>query len=76
MALGRKGLTCGAIKGLTVCCLTVCCAVYTVSTLHCMVLLCRAVQSSVQELKGENCVVYTQVSPSSVILGNHWLGPG
>ncbi|CAI9601091.1 unnamed protein product, partial [Staurois parvus] len=39
------------------------CVCITVSTLHCMVLLCRAVQSSVQELKGENCVVYTQVSP-------------
>ncbi|CAI9540228.1 unnamed protein product [Staurois parvus] len=25
MALGKKGLTCGAIKGLTVCCFTVCC---------------------------------------------------
>ncbi|CAI9591466.1 unnamed protein product [Staurois parvus] len=25
MALGRKGLTSGAIKGLTVCCFTVCC---------------------------------------------------
>ncbi|CAI9588639.1 unnamed protein product, partial [Staurois parvus] len=45
MALGRKGLTCGAIKGLTAVC--VC---FTVSTLLCMFLLCRAIQSSVQEL--------------------------
>ncbi|CAI9574763.1 unnamed protein product, partial [Staurois parvus] len=47
MALGRKGLTCGAIKGLIVCCLCVC---FTVSTLLCMALLCRTIQSSVQEL--------------------------
>ncbi|CAI9568860.1 unnamed protein product [Staurois parvus] len=31
MALGRKGLTCGAIKGLTVCCFTRGC----VLVLHC-----------------------------------------
>ncbi|CAI9612276.1 unnamed protein product [Staurois parvus] len=31
MALGRKGLTCGVIKGLTVCCFIVCC----VCALHC-----------------------------------------
>ncbi|CAI9548306.1 unnamed protein product [Staurois parvus] len=45
MALGRKGLTCGAIKGLTVCCFTVCCvcAFLTVRTLLCMALLCRAI---------------------------------
>ncbi|CAI9623811.1 unnamed protein product, partial [Staurois parvus] len=47
MALGRKGLTCGAIKGLTLCCCVLC---FTVSTLLCTALLCRAVQSSVQEL--------------------------
>ncbi|CAI9563547.1 unnamed protein product, partial [Staurois parvus] len=32
MALGRKGLTCGAIKGLIVCCFTVCCVL---CVLHC-----------------------------------------
>ncbi|CAI9617244.1 unnamed protein product [Staurois parvus] len=38
MALGMKGLTCGAIKGLTVCWLTVCCVCFTVCcvfVLHC-----------------------------------------
>ncbi|CAI9580072.1 unnamed protein product [Staurois parvus] len=45
MALGRKGLTSGAIKGLTVCCFTMCCvcAYFTVSA-HCFVLLCYAEQ--------------------------------
>ncbi|CAI9566962.1 unnamed protein product, partial [Staurois parvus] len=34
MALGRKGLTCGVIKGLTVCCLLLgLCLCFTVSTL-------------------------------------------
>ncbi|CAI9587419.1 unnamed protein product, partial [Staurois parvus] len=47
MALGRKGLSCGVIKGLTVCSVCVC---YTVSTLLCMALLCKAIKSSVQEL--------------------------
>ncbi|CAI9552417.1 unnamed protein product, partial [Staurois parvus] len=54
MTLGRKGLTCGAIKGLTVCCFTrwavsVC---FTVSTLLWMAVLCTAIQSSVPELTG------------------------
>ncbi|CAI9557623.1 unnamed protein product, partial [Staurois parvus] len=41
MALGRKGLTSGEIKGLTVCVLLRrLCAFYTVSTLLCMALLC------------------------------------
>ncbi|CAI9573924.1 unnamed protein product [Staurois parvus] len=52
MALGRKGLTRGAIKGLTVlfyCVLCVCvCVCFTVSTLLCMAVLCKAMQSSVQ----------------------------
>ncbi|CAI9561159.1 unnamed protein product, partial [Staurois parvus] len=47
MALGRKRLTCGVIKGLTVCCCALC---FTVSTLVCMARLCRDIQSSVQEL--------------------------
>ncbi|CAI9580425.1 unnamed protein product [Staurois parvus] len=38
MALGRKGLTCGVSKGLTVCCFTVCCVCLTASTLLCMAL--------------------------------------
>ncbi|CAI9620570.1 unnamed protein product, partial [Staurois parvus] len=50
MALGRKGLTCGAIKGLTVWAVSVLC---TASTLLCMALLCRAIPSSVLELTGE-----------------------
>ncbi|CAI9566008.1 unnamed protein product [Staurois parvus] len=43
MALGRKGLTSGPIKGLTVCCFTVCC----VSAFHCKqtALYCSAMQS-------------------------------
>ncbi|CAI9615821.1 unnamed protein product, partial [Staurois parvus] len=35
------------------------CVFFTVSTLHCMVLLCRAIQSSVQELTGERSVLFT-----------------
>ncbi|CAI9590924.1 unnamed protein product [Staurois parvus] len=34
MTLGRKGLTSGAIKGLTVCCFTVCCVCVLLSTLQ------------------------------------------
>ncbi|CAI9590582.1 unnamed protein product, partial [Staurois parvus] len=60
MALGRKGLTSGAIKGLTVCC--VCAS--TVITLLCMAVLCRAMQSSVQELKGERSVLFTYMPPT------------
>ncbi|CAI9599549.1 unnamed protein product, partial [Staurois parvus] len=63
MALGRKGLTCGGIKGSTVCCVCVflwaVCVLYTVGTLLCTALLCRAVQSSVQELTGERTVLFT-----------------
>ncbi|CAI9606662.1 unnamed protein product, partial [Staurois parvus] len=61
MALGRKGLTCGGnqrvncvlfyLRGLCLC--------FTVSTLLCMALLCRAIQSSVQELTGERSVLFT-----------------
>ncbi|CAI9604854.1 unnamed protein product [Staurois parvus] len=59
MTLGRKGLTCGAIKGLTVCSVSV---LSTVSTLLCMALLCRVIQSSVQELTGERTVLFTYSS--------------
>ncbi|CAI9560268.1 unnamed protein product [Staurois parvus] len=43
MALGRKGLTCGVIKGLTVCCFNISCVS---CTLLCMALHSRAIQSS------------------------------
>ncbi|CAI9537323.1 unnamed protein product, partial [Staurois parvus] len=56
MTLGRKGLTCGVIKRLTVCCFWLC-VLSSVSTL-----LCRAIQSSVQELTEKICI-YTQPGP-------------
>ncbi|CAI9534626.1 unnamed protein product, partial [Staurois parvus] len=60
MALGQKGLTGGAIKGLTVCCFTMW------AVFHCkhttLVLLCRAIQSSV-----------IQVSSLKEILGDRWV---
>ncbi|CAI9546154.1 unnamed protein product, partial [Staurois parvus] len=62
MALGKKGLTCGAIKGLTVlCAVLLCwlCVCFTVSTLLCRALLCRALQISVQELTRERSVLFT-----------------
>ncbi|CAI9533497.1 unnamed protein product, partial [Staurois parvus] len=46
MALGRKKLTCGAIKELTLCV----CVRFTVSTLLYMALLCKAMHGNVQEL--------------------------
>ncbi|CAI9580568.1 unnamed protein product, partial [Staurois parvus] len=49
MALGRKGLTCRAIKGLTVCSLCVC---FTVITLLWIAVLCTAIQRSLHELTG------------------------
>ncbi|CAI9619209.1 unnamed protein product, partial [Staurois parvus] len=74
MALGRMGLTCGAIKGLTVCCVYFTkCAVF-----HCnpTALNGSAKQSHTKQYAGadrrEICVVYTQVSTPSEILGNHW----
>ncbi|CAI9607241.1 unnamed protein product, partial [Staurois parvus] len=42
MTLGRKGSTCEAIKGLTVCWLTVCCVFYWGDMLCCISLLCCA----------------------------------
>ncbi|CAI9553037.1 unnamed protein product, partial [Staurois parvus] len=71
MALSRKGLTCGAIKGLFVCCFTVCCVLSTVSTLLCMALLCTAIQSSVQELTGERTVFFTYSSFPPPEMQNH-----
>ncbi|CAI9546621.1 unnamed protein product, partial [Staurois parvus] len=38
------------------------CVFSTVSTLLCMALLCRAMQSSVQELTGERTVLFTYSS--------------
>ncbi|CAI9575831.1 unnamed protein product, partial [Staurois parvus] len=73
MALGRKGLTFGAIKGLTVCC--VCFTKCTV--FHCKhtALYGCAMQSHTKKCsgadRGEICGVYTQVSPLSEILVDH-----
>ncbi|CAI9551615.1 unnamed protein product [Staurois parvus] len=38
------------------------CVLSTVNTLLCMALLCRAIQSSVQELTGERTVLFTYSS--------------
>ncbi|CAI9573388.1 unnamed protein product, partial [Staurois parvus] len=48
MALGRKGFTCGAIKGLTVCCVLV---------LHCKYTALHG--CAVQELTEERTVLFT-----------------
>ncbi|CAI9589874.1 unnamed protein product, partial [Staurois parvus] len=69
MALDRKGLTSGAIKGLTVCCFSVCAQA---------ALYCSAVQTNTKQpvhARGEICVVYTQTSPLSLFLGNHRWDP-
>ncbi|CAI9608551.1 unnamed protein product, partial [Staurois parvus] len=64
MTLGRKGLTSGAIKGLTVCCL--CFTVH--GALYC------SMQSNAKQHAGadreEICIVYIQTSPPSVMLGD------
>ncbi|CAI9596274.1 unnamed protein product, partial [Staurois parvus] len=57
MTLGRKGLTCGAIKGLPVCCFTLC-AVCVLLGKH-AALYCSA--------------VYTQTSPLSLFLSDRWV---
>ncbi|CAI9590141.1 unnamed protein product [Staurois parvus] len=64
MALVMKGLTSGAIKGLIVCfffffLLCAMCLFHCISTLLCMALLCRVIQSNVQELTGERSVLFT-----------------
>ncbi|CAI9624896.1 unnamed protein product, partial [Staurois parvus] len=67
MALGRKGLTSGAIKGLTVCCFTrgwgLCASL--VSTLLCMA-VAEPSKAVVQELTGrdQHCL-HTDLSPVS-----------
>ncbi|CAI9546818.1 unnamed protein product [Staurois parvus] len=78
MTLGRKGLTSGMIKGLTVCCV---CALHGKHT----ALYGSAMQSHTKQCagadRGEICIVYIQVSPLSMIhcdcwvrTRNHWLG--
>ncbi|CAI9556679.1 unnamed protein product [Staurois parvus] len=60
MALSMNGLTCGAIKGLTVCCFTLC----AVCVLHCKhtALHDSAVHSHAKHCeeadREENCFVY------------------
>ncbi|CAI9589994.1 unnamed protein product, partial [Staurois parvus] len=72
MALGRKGLTCGAIKGLTVCCFTR----GGVLVLHCKhaALHGCAVHSHAKQCagagKGENCFVYKSFSPPEILSSN------
>ncbi|CAI9575525.1 unnamed protein product, partial [Staurois parvus] len=60
MALGRKGLTCVGDQRVNCVHFTMCCFVlyFIVSTLLCMAVLCRATQSSVQELTGERSVLF------------------
>ncbi|CAI9607619.1 unnamed protein product, partial [Staurois parvus] len=74
MALGREGLTSGAIKGLTVCCFTMC----SVFVIHCKHTAMQnhanqmAVLCSVPELTGRRTVSKQKQSSSpSVITGNH-----
>ncbi|CAI9612115.1 unnamed protein product [Staurois parvus] len=67
MTLGRKGLTSGAIKGLTVCCVCfyyVCCVFYLGDMLLCISLLCREIQSSMSILTGERSVFTHRSLPS------------
>ncbi|CAI9556891.1 unnamed protein product, partial [Staurois parvus] len=67
MALGRKGLTWGNQRVNSVLCAIVhygMCLCFTVSTLLCMVVLCTAMQSSVQELTGRRTVLFTNSSHS------------
>ncbi|CAI9552962.1 unnamed protein product, partial [Staurois parvus] len=65
MALGRKGLTRGAIKGLTECWFYygAMCLCFTVFTMLCMAGLCTAIQSSVHKLTGRRTVLFTESSP-------------
>ncbi|CAI9567570.1 unnamed protein product [Staurois parvus] len=58
MALGRKGLTCEEIKGLTVCCFTVSCVALHGSPIQSHIKQCAGAD------RGENCFVYLQFSPS------------
>ncbi|CAI9540781.1 unnamed protein product [Staurois parvus] len=60
MALGRKGLTSGAIKGLTVCMerFTMC----AVCVFYWRGMLCREIQSSMSLLAGERSVLFTNRS--------------
>ncbi|CAI9585600.1 unnamed protein product, partial [Staurois parvus] len=67
MALGRKGLTSGAIKGLNVCCVFFSlCAVSVLSTVSTLLSM-AAVQSHTKQCagadEGEICIAYIQFSP-------------
>ncbi|CAI9606683.1 unnamed protein product, partial [Staurois parvus] len=62
MALGRKGLTSGVIKGLTVCCFTM--VICVLCVFHCKhtALYGSAMQSHAKQCagadRGEICIVY------------------
>ncbi|CAI9594157.1 unnamed protein product [Staurois parvus] len=59
MALGRKGLTCGVMKLLTVCCFTPCCVHHTAldgCAMHSHPKQCARAD------REENCIVYIQFS--------------
>ncbi|CAI9561082.1 unnamed protein product, partial [Staurois parvus] len=62
MALGRKELTCEVIKGLTVCCFTVCCV--CLSLCQHIALHCSAMQSNTKQYarvdRGKICIFYIQ----------------
>ncbi|CAI9568712.1 unnamed protein product, partial [Staurois parvus] len=64
MALDRKGLTCGVIHWLTVCCFIL----YCVCAFNCKHCKHTAMQSHAKQCagadRGENCIVYIQFSPS------------
>ncbi|CAI9565780.1 unnamed protein product, partial [Staurois parvus] len=64
MALGRKGLTSGVIKGLTVCCVcfnacVVCVLLCKHATVYFCSVLCREVHSNMLLLAGERPVLFT-----------------
>ncbi|CAI9604569.1 unnamed protein product, partial [Staurois parvus] len=79
MALGRKRLTCGAIKGLTVCCFYYEAVCYV---FHCKrtALYCSAVQRDTKQHvyadRRETCIVYTQVCPLSAFPNDCWVPAG
>ncbi|CAI9576774.1 unnamed protein product [Staurois parvus] len=68
MALGRKGLTSGVNKGLTVCWLTVCCVCFTWETCCCIFLCCAEKYTAACSCWQERdlCCLHTGLSPVSV----------
>ncbi|CAI9566252.1 unnamed protein product [Staurois parvus] len=64
MTLGRKGLTSEAIKGLTVCCFTMC-AVCVLLGKHAAVYFC-AVQRNTQQHTGLSPVTVSRRSPGAI----------